>query len=879
MALLGDGKMVVVGSSYNGSNDDFALVCYNEDGTVDTTFGIEGKVTTAIGSHHDGGHSVAVDSNGKIVVAGYSIRKVDDDWFADFALVRYHANGSLDTDFGVQGIVTTAIGIGSGVNHNSVALQGDGKIVVAGSSSDGINEDFTLLRYTADGTLDADFGVGGIVTTAISIGNDASIGMALQSDGKIVVTGFAENGIYRDFALVRYDTEGDLDTTFGGDGIVITDFGGDALGYSVAVDSNGKIVVAGGANIDQSITPVLDFALARYNEDGSLDTSFGGGDGKVTTPIGGISVAASVAVQGDGRIVAAGASFNFFGASDFALARYDADGTLDMNFGARGILTTALGDAPDGAYSVAVQSDGGIVAAGFAQNANGISQFALVRYEGTEGPDTVVPDTKAPVVTVIAPPARSATSEFTISGTVKENSALASFKVKLNGVEVALDAPLSFVGNANVAWSASILLENGSNLIEVEAVDRAGRSAKVTKMVTYVNTRPALAGTYTAVLVPVGTPGVHTTGLVTVTVTATGAFTGKARLSGASVPIIGVLKNDGAARFNATRFKPELGASFVLIDKTEFNTYLGALALSVSESDGMSGTLSTQASGGEVLANFAGKVAPYSTTNLVEAGLLNQPITGTATKGVYTVVFPSKAQEPALEASAYPQGDGYATLRLTNTGNVTLAGYLADGTKYTAIGKLRSDGTVALCTQLYKKLGVMVGELTFANETNSDVSGADLLWIRPAHSRAQYYRSGWEDGIRVDAVGAKYAASRALNFGQSAANLGNGNATLVFADGLLASPVSKALSVDPTTGAVKRIPATNTSCTLIPTAVTGVLTGVFTGTFTHDGVTDSYRGILLNKGANQGGFGYFLSTPALSYGATGQSGGVSLSAN
>ena len=461
------------------------------------------------------------------------------------------------------------------------------------------------------------------------------------------------------------------------------------------------------------------------------------------------------------------------------------------------------------------------------------------------------PDNKAPVVKILQPTASTVTGPFTISGTVSEAVGLASLKVRLNGVALPLDAPLASDTGTAIAWSVSgVAPENGSNAILVEALDNNGNRGTATKTVTYVN--PALAaraGTYYALLVPTGTPDVETTGLVTLTVTPTGVFSGSAMLSGVKVPISGTLKNDGAARF-----KPALGTTLELIDKKEFDSFLGVLALNVSDSEEMSGTLSTQDSGGSVLANFTGKVAVTA-----------------ATAGIYNVAFPSKTQTPLLAANLYPQGDGFARVIATSTGAVTASGSLADGTKYTMATKLRTDGSVVLFSPLYLKLGAVAGELAFTATTDSDVSGANFSWLRPARKNARYYPAGFS--VEVDAVGTIYVNPASLDFGQGAADLTLGNAALVFTDGALSSTVRQSASVDPVTGKVKLIPATNTTYALSLTAGTGL----FTGTFTHTDTTkNSYRGILLNKGVNKGGFGYFLSTPPEIYGGSGQSGGVSL---
>jgi uncharacterized delta-60 repeat protein len=200
VAIQSDGKIVVAGFERNGiSNFDFALVRYNTDGSLDTNFDSDGKVTTAIGSGTDSAYSVAIQSDGKIVVAGYSDNGSND----DFALVRYNTDGSLDTNFDSDGKVTTEVG-SSDDYAESVAIQSDGKIVAAGYSSNGGNNDFALVRYNTDGSLDTSFDSDGKVTTAIGSASDFARSVAIQSDGKIVVAGYSDNGSNADFALVRY---------------------------------------------------------------------------------------------------------------------------------------------------------------------------------------------------------------------------------------------------------------------------------------------------------------------------------------------------------------------------------------------------------------------------------------------------------------------------------------------------------------------------------------------------------------------------------------------------------------------------------------------------------------------------------------------------
>lgn len=468
-------------------------------------------------------------------------------------------------------------------------------------------------------------------------------------------------------------------------------------------------------------------------------------------------------------------------------------------------------------------------------------------------------DKSGPTAKITAPTVSTVSSPFVLSGTVKEDVALKSFTVTLNGTPLTLDDPLAFVPNGLVNWTvSSVSPENGPNTIVVEAVDYKNRVSRVSKTVNYINDRPNLAGTYNALLIPNGTADNDKSGLVTLTVKATGTFTGKVTLGGVTVPVTGVINNSGGARF-----KPSLGTTFDLIDKTEFDSYLGVLSFSVASPAGLSGLLSTAATSGSTLATFSAK----ATTTTVPAGFLNQ-----TAKGLYTVAFPSKTQTPSIDADKYPQGDGFTSLTLQSNGSISFSGYLADGSKYTGSTKLRSDNTAPLYTPLYRKGGSMAGEITFDNEAeNTDLSGTNFLWLRPAQPRARLYPLGWPNGVRVDASGAKYANPASLNFGQGDADPVNGNAELVFTDGGLLSPITKPVSVSPT-GQVKVPVSTNQTYKLTLTAGSGV----FSGTIVTPGGTETYRGILLNKGLNKAGFGYFLTTPAASYGASGQSGGVSL---
>jgi uncharacterized delta-60 repeat protein len=373
LALQPDGNIVVAGRSFNvATAQDFGLVRYKPDGSLDASFNGTGKVTTAFGSGVDEASDLALQSDGKLVAAGYS----NNGFNYDFAVARYKTDGSLDTSFKGTGKVTTPFALYDDLAY-ALALQPDGKLVVAGRSFNGSNADFALARYKPDGSLDTAFNGTGKVTTAIGPSDDEAYGLALQPDGKVVAAGLSRNGSQTVFAVARYNPNGSLDTSFNGTGKVTTAIGSTyASADALALQPDGKLVAAGigqnGSNFD--------FALARYNPNGSLDTSFNG-TGKVTTAIGpSTDDAIDLALQPDGKLVAAGYSDNG-SEHDFALARYNANGTLDPGFGSGGKVTTAIGSGTDEAYGLALQPDGKLVAAG--QSWNGSKYvFALVRYLG-----------------------------------------------------------------------------------------------------------------------------------------------------------------------------------------------------------------------------------------------------------------------------------------------------------------------------------------------------------------------------------------------------------------------------------------------------------------------------------------------------------------
>jgi len=378
LAVQKDNKIVVAGTM----NSDFAILRYNTEGSLDSTFSRDGIQTTDFTSANDIANAVAIQSDGKIVAGGSAVADKNNTYIVDFALARYNTDGSLDKSFSNDGKQTTSFGY-TYYGIQSLAFQADGKIVAVGDSAGGAA--FALARYNFDGSLDKSFSNDGKQTTTFGIneyGNHA-YSVAIQSDGKIVAGGSASPYL----ALARYNTNGSPDNTFDNDG-KLTDgiHAGNTVFKSIAVQKDGKAVSAGrtwnGSNFD--------FAIVRYNTDGSLDKTFSD-DGKQTTDFGGKDdFANSVAIQSDGKIVVAGYTGKY-DSSFFSIARYNTDGSLDNTFSNDGKQQTDFGFKVNQANAVTIQADGKIVVAGSAQTNGNFeyyeTDFAIARYNSNGSPD------------------------------------------------------------------------------------------------------------------------------------------------------------------------------------------------------------------------------------------------------------------------------------------------------------------------------------------------------------------------------------------------------------------------------------------------------------------------------------------------------------
>jgi uncharacterized delta-60 repeat protein len=434
LAIGGDGKIVLAGSTSIAPDSYFAIARYKSNGSPDSSFNGTGKLTTTLSSNPQVGNSlIAIQDNNKIVVAGYKLNLT-----YDFVIARFNANGSPDNTFDNDGILITdftspgdftssddfagslviqndnkILVAGYTISHfqgfivqhlsaaryntngsaditfnntgkllednkqgytelHSTAIQPDGKVVVAGLTWNGSNYDFGVARFTQNGNIDSSFSNDGQQITDFESNDDNASSIVIQKDGKIIVTGTSNN----QFAVARYNTDGSADITFNQTGKIIIPMGFTDNCTSVALQANGKIVIAGYTFTNPNYDSVYS-AVARLNPDGTLDNTFNGNGKQLTSS----QISTSVAIQSDGKIVAAGRSY-LNNQDNFSLIRYNTDGSPDASFSNDGKQNNTFGDDNYFGESVAIQSDGKIVLAGFSETFSGSSSsFAVARYK------------------------------------------------------------------------------------------------------------------------------------------------------------------------------------------------------------------------------------------------------------------------------------------------------------------------------------------------------------------------------------------------------------------------------------------------------------------------------------------------------------------
>lgn len=346
IAIQSDGKIVAAGIRKTESSYNFQLTRYNSNGELDVSFGQNGKVNTVINDESIP-YSVAVQKDGKIIVAGNTSIS-NKGYFS--ALVQYNVDGSLDTNFGTNGIIIDSISR----NVADIALQEDGKIIAGVDAGN----HFSILRFNQNGILDEAFGIAGRVTTPI-LKSSSIWAITIMDDGKIVASGGAVNtDDISMFALAKYISNSNPDSSFGTSGIITAkigvsysspfDIGGGEASTSLAFQADNKIILAGYSD-DYLV-------MARFNPDGTLDINFGD-TGKVYTDM--YPTARGLALQTDGKIIICGIK-----EGDFSLTRFNSDGTPDLSFGTEGIFIIDIGGEHDYVECLSIQNDGKIIMAG-----------------------------------------------------------------------------------------------------------------------------------------------------------------------------------------------------------------------------------------------------------------------------------------------------------------------------------------------------------------------------------------------------------------------------------------------------------------------------------------------------------------------------------
>lgn len=384
-----DQKILAAGDAVINNAFVFALTRYNIDGTPDASFGNGGKVFTSFNTVASSVRSMVIQTDGKIVAAGQL--QVTSSTDIQFGLARYNTNGSIDSSFGMNGKVITKFGNGYNGLPGKIVIKPDGGFIVAGSKDSGFlsteKQDIALVQYKPNGILDSAFGLNGIVITDILNRNEQCYSLAVQEDGKIVAGGSSAvpNTATLAFTAIRYYSNGIVDSSFGTEGHVFSNIDSSSCrGSSLLIQPDGKIIIAG----DINDVGREDFGMVRFTSDGIPDSTFGE-NGKAITPMSKSNdpqnYINTAYLQPDGKILLAGIASPDYLGGDFVLLRYNTDGSLDNTFGRRGIIKTDFANGVDFCSALAVQQDGKIVLAGSAKadtaNNTDRTDLALARYE------------------------------------------------------------------------------------------------------------------------------------------------------------------------------------------------------------------------------------------------------------------------------------------------------------------------------------------------------------------------------------------------------------------------------------------------------------------------------------------------------------------
>ncbi len=464
VAVQSDGKIVVVGQSraLSSGNYDFAIARFTSSGQLDETFDSDGKATIELGGSLDRAFDVAIQSDGKIVVGGST--KVGTDH--SFAVVRLNTNGALDNSFSDDGKTTVIVGGAGSEFVTGMALQSDGKIVITGTN-DNDGGDIVVARLDTNGSLDEDFGIAGLIQHDIGTGStDIATSVIVRPNGKIVVGGSTNAGPDEDLLLLQYNSDGSLDTAFGTSGIQISAIGVQNDGINAIVLQPDQRILTFGRSYNGTDK---DVSITRHLSDGRLDTSFSD-DGIATFDIrGGVDEAYAGAPQTDEKIIVAGSS----GAGsddDFLVMRLNNNGTLDSSFSADGIHFFDNDSVYDIAEGVAIQRDNKIVVAGHTNTGVTGWDFATARISATSTLSTLsswstsaqLRETFSSSVLTYTITVPNTTKTFSLTPTLGDRNS----SITINGV----------AGSDGIA-SQNVALVPGANTVTVKVISQAGTTS------------------------------------------------------------------------------------------------------------------------------------------------------------------------------------------------------------------------------------------------------------------------------------------------------------------------------------------------------------------------------------------------------------------
>lgn len=466
MIIQPDNKIIVVGSINMGSNnEDIAVVRYNSDGSLDNSFGTNGIVNVDFNGGNDDASSVALQSDGKIVMVGRAQNASNDN--LDIAVIRLNSNGTLDNSFATNGKYQLDVDGYAFDYALDMALQTDGKIVLVAMAGTDMFAKNAVIRLNSNGTLDNTFDGDGLVK-AFSFGSFTMSllhSLVIQNDGKIIVAGSKNNN----FALARLNSDGSLDNTYATSGI----YSGSTMATSseLYLQADGKLLAT------YSHATQTEVIVIRLNQNGTDDTGFGT-NGKVTTQVGSpsdIDYTKDIVVQPNGKIIVTGSSYtgtSSYSPSDYLVIRYNSNGTIDNTFGSssNGIVVTSVASKDeDRGKSIKLQSDGKIVVGG--SSCTGACNFVILRYNNADATTEVAdksifqtnpiifPNPTNDFVTVSNLPKGSVVSILDITGKVIYNSIIKDEKTTINTTDFLNGVYILQVSN-NGAFATKKLMVN-----------------------------------------------------------------------------------------------------------------------------------------------------------------------------------------------------------------------------------------------------------------------------------------------------------------------------------------------------------------------------------------------------------------------------------